>query len=164
VGTTTVTCTATDASGNSASKSFNLTVTYVAPHTASAIWGEPVAGNGTTFVANRGRNIPIKVELFLDGEPLTSGAPELIVSPCATGSGVRLALVRGNGRWNVGLDTSVLDGYCYTVTATIDGLEAGSFHLDLRSTEPAKANSDATTVSQPTATATEPAKTKKTKP
>ena len=164
VGPTTVTCTATDASGNPASERFIVTVTYAAPHTASATWGEPVAGNGTTFVANRGRNIPIKVELFLDGVPLTSGAPELIVSPCATGSGVRLALVPGNGRWNVGLDTSMLDGSCYTVTATIDGLEAGSFHLDLRGTEPAKANSHATTVSQPTVTATEPAKTKKTKP
>jgi hypothetical protein len=164
VGTTTVTCTATDASDNSASQSFNLTVTYVAPHTASAIWGEPVAGDGTTFVANRGRNIPIKVELFLDGVALTSGAPELLVSPCATGCGVRLALIRGNGRWNVGLDTSVLDGSCYTVTATIDGLEAGSFGLELRGVEPAKANSRATTVVQPATTSTEPTKPKKTKP
>jgi hypothetical protein len=143
VGSTPVTCTATDESGNSTSESFNLTVIYVTPHTASAIWGEPVAGNGTTFVANRGRNIPIKVELFLDGVAVTSGSPELIVSPCATGSGVRLALIQGNGRWNVGLDTSVLDGSCYTITATIDGLEAGSFHLDLRGADPTKAKAPA---------------------
>ena len=164
LGTTTVNCTATDASGNTSHGSFQYTVVYVAPHTASATWGEPVAGNGTTFVANGGRNIPIKVELFLDGVALTSGAPELIVSPCATGSGVRLALIRGNGRWNVGLDTSVLDGSCYTVTAMIDGLEAGSFHLDLRGAEPTKANSHATTVVQPATTSPEPTKTKKTKP
>jgi hypothetical protein len=35
------------------------------------------------------------------------------------------------GRWNAALDTSMLPGACYTVTASIDGLAAGSFRLDL---------------------------------
>ena len=137
--TTTITCTATDASRNVAEDSFNVTVIYVSPHVATATWREPVAGPGATFTANRGRNIPIKVELFVDGVARTSGSAELQLSPCATGSGIRLALVPGNGRWSVGLDTSALDGSCYTVTATIDGLEAGSFHLELRGIEPVRA-------------------------
>ena len=137
--TTTISCTGTDASGNVAEDSFKVTVIYVAPHTATAIWREPVAGPGATFTANRGRNIPIKVELFIDGVARTSGDAELQLAPCATGSGIRVALVPGNGRWSAGLDTSALDGSCYTVTATIDGLEAGSFHLDLRGSEPVQA-------------------------
>jgi hypothetical protein len=140
LGTTTVTCTATDASGNPAQDSFDVTVIYVSPHVATATWGEPIAGSGTIFVANRGRNIPIKVELFVDGVERTSGDAELVLSPCATGSGIRLALIPGNGRWNVGLDTSVLDGSCYTVTATIDGLEAGSFRLELRGADAVRAS------------------------
>jgi len=139
-GTTTVMCTATDASGNAAQDSFDITVTYVSPHVATATWGEPVAGSGATFTANRARNIPIKVELFVDGVARTSGDAELLLSPCATGSGIRLALVPGNGRWNVGLDTSLLDGSCYTVTATIDGLEAGSFRLELRGGDAVRTN------------------------
>jgi hypothetical protein len=140
LGATTVTCTATDASGNVAQDSFDVTVTYVTPHVATATWGEPVAGSGTTFTAHRGRNIPIKVELFVDGVARTNGDAELLLSPCATGSGIRLPLALGNGRWNVGLDTSALDGPCYAIAATIDGLEAGSFRLELRGTEPVRAN------------------------
>lgn len=141
LGPTTVTCTATDASGNTAQDSFDVAVTYVSPHVATATWGEPVAGPDATFTARRGRNIPIKVELFVDEVARTSGDAELLLSPCATGSGIRLALVPGNGRWNVGLDTTALDGSCYTVTATIDGLEAGSFHLELRGAEPLRTGS-----------------------
>jgi hypothetical protein len=140
LGTTAVTCSATDASGNAAQDSFDVTVAYVSPHVATATWGEPVSGSGTTLTANRGRNIPIKVELFVDGVARTSGDAELLLSPCATGSGIRLALVPGNGRWSVGLDTSTLDGSCYTATATIDGLEAGSFRLEFRGTAPVRAN------------------------
>jgi len=131
---------ATDASGNPAQDSFEVTVIYVSPHVATAIWGEPVAGANATFTANRGRTIPIKVELFVDGEVRASGDAELVLSPCATGSGLRLALAPGNGRWNVGLDTSALDGSCYTVTATIDGLDAGSFRLELRGADAVRTN------------------------
>ena len=139
LGTTTVTCTATDGSGNTARDDFDVTVVYVSPHVATATWREPVAGPGTTFTANRGRTIPIKVELFVDDVARTSGDAELLLSPCATGSGLRLALVPGNGRWSVGLDTSALDGACYTVTATIDGLDAGSFRLELRGVDEVRA-------------------------
>jgi hypothetical protein len=132
VGTTTVNCTVTDASGNTAHGSFDVTVVLVTQHTASAIWGEPIAGNETTFIANRGRTIPLKVELFVDGVAATSGDASVTLSPCATGSGLSLALTHGGGRWNASLDTSALDGSCYTVTASIDGLTAGAFRLEIR--------------------------------
>lgn len=139
VGTTTVTCTATDASGNTAQASFDWTVTYVAPHTASATWGEPVAGPGATFTANRGRTVPVKVQLFVDGTAQTSGNATFTLSPCVAGTPAIVGgLTYGGGRWNASLDTSFLPANCYTVVASIDGLAAGSFRLELRGSEPAK--------------------------
>ncbi len=137
-GTTTVTCTATDGSGNPASDTFDVTVTYVAPRTASATWGGPISGAGSTFAANRGRTIPVKVDLFVDGVEATDGGAQLTVTPCGGGSPVTLALTRGSGRWNAGLDTTELAGSCHTVVASIDGLAAGSFRLELRNAEPTK--------------------------
>jgi hypothetical protein len=51
-----------------------------------------------------------------------------------------MPLLRGGGRWNVSLDTSSLSASCYTVTASIDGLTAGAFTLELRGDEVAKAS------------------------
>ena len=139
IGTTTVTCTATDASGRSSSDSFDVTVTYVPSHTAGATWQEPIAGPGRSFTANRGRTLPVKVRLFLDDTELTAGAPWLSVTPCEGGTGPRLALSHGGGRWNASVDTSALVGSCQTVTAWVDGMRAGIFTLDLRGVEPVKA-------------------------
>lgn len=138
-GPTTVTCTARDASENSVSDSFDVTVAYVAPHTASAIWHEPVDGTGSTFVANRGRTLPVKVSLFVDGVEVTTGAAELWVTPCDGGTALDLALTFGGGRWNASLDTSALAGSCHSVTAWVDGLPAGTFTLEIRGTEPVQA-------------------------
>ena len=138
LGTTTVTCTATDESRNTATDTFDVTVTYVAPHVASAMWGEPVDGSGSTFSANRGRTIPVKVELFVDGEERTTGVAHLSVTPCGGGSAMTVDLTEGNGRWNASVDTSGLAGSCYTVAAWIDGLEAGAYRLELRGAEPVK--------------------------
>ena len=139
IGLTTVTCTATDASHNATSATFDVAVTYVAPHTASAIWGEPVAGLGDTFSANPGRTIPVKVRLFVDGVERTSGDAQLSLTPCgASGATWSAALTRGGGRWNATLDTSTLTGGCYVVAASIDGLSAGSFRLVLRGVDAAR--------------------------
>ena len=138
VGTTSVTCSATDASGNTASSTFGVTIDYVPDHVADATWLEPVGGGGT-FTANRGRSVPVKVVLAVDGMTRTSGDAHLVVTPCAGGAAITLPLAYSGGRWNAGLDTGPLAGACQTVTATIDGLVGGSFQLDLRGAEPLKA-------------------------
>ena len=159
-GTTKVTCTATDHSHNSSSASFNVSVRYVAPHTASAVWGEPVAGLGTVFSANRGRTVPVKVELSIDGSVRTAGDARLTVTPCGGGDAVTMALSFSGGRWNASLDTTALVGSCHTVAASINGLQAGAFQLELRGAEPLKANGQTTTTTaQPTKTP-KPDKTK----
>lgn len=138
VGTTTVTCTATDGSGNSASGSFDVVVGHVPAQAATAAWLEPVGGGGT-FVANRGRNLPVKVVLTVDGTTRTSGDASLTVTPCGGGDARSLPLTWSGGRWNAALDTTPLAGTCHVVTASIDGLSAGSFVLELRGAETMKA-------------------------
>ena len=160
-GPTTVTCTATDASGNSASDTFDVTVTFRAPHTASATWQDPIDVSGNTFSTNHGRTLPIKVRLFVDGAEVRTGSASLTVTPCGGGTGLDLPLTTGGGRWNASLDTSLLVGSCHTVTAWVQGLEAGSFRLELRGAEPAKANK--TPAPTPTSGPT-PASTSDTKP
>jgi hypothetical protein len=140
VGTTTVTCTASDASGNHSTTSFDVRVIYVAPVTWSATWGEPVATSGDTFSANLGRSVPIKVEIFANGVEQTSGHAVLTVTPCGGGDGLSVNLDRENGRWTGKLDTSMLPGPgCYTGTLSLDSQAAGSFQMDLRGTAPAAA-------------------------
>ena len=142
VGTTDVTCTATDQSGNASRGIFRVTVRYVAPqpeHEATAVWLEPVATPNATFMANRGRTIPVKVSLSVDGRVRSSGDAELRLTPCGGGATDELPLTWSGGRWNVSLDTSSLTASCYTVTATIDGLVAGSFTLELRDGDAPKA-------------------------
>jgi hypothetical protein len=137
VGTTPVACTAIDDSDNVATTGFDVVVDHVPVQVASAIWLEPVSGGA--LVANRGRNVPVKVVLAVDGAVRTTGQASLSVSPCDGGPALALDLTYGGGRWNAALDTGPLAGWCHTVTATIDGLTAGSFQLDLRGAELAKA-------------------------
>lgn len=140
VGVATVTCTATDDAGNSSSASFHVTVTYVAPTTWSVVWGEPVGGTPPSLVANRGRTIPVKVEIFSDGIEHQDGRAAIRVDACGGGTALRLPLAWGSGRWSVNFDTTPLAPGCYRVTARHEGHDAGSFALDLRGSEAAKAS------------------------
>jgi HYR domain/Domain of unknown function (DUF3416) len=141
LGPTTVTCTATDARGNHASAAFTVDVTYVAPaHVAAVTWFEPIGADTTTFSANRGRTIPVKADLWIDGARRTRGDAELRLVPCDGGATMHLPLAFSGDRWGAKLDTSMLTGDCYTVDAWIDGLDAGSFRLDLRGGESAAAS------------------------
>ncbi|MGK2849882.1 MAG: HYR domain-containing protein [Candidatus Limnocylindrales bacterium] len=137
VGTTTVTCTATDASGNAAAASFAVSVAYVPSHVASGTWGEPVGQGTTVFVANRGRTLPLKVVLAVDGVARSTGDAILTVTPCGGGAAVVRTLTFGGGRWDAALDTSDLTGSCHVVTASLDGLDATSFRLELSGAEAA---------------------------
>ncbi|MDH4141004.1 MAG: HYR domain-containing protein [Chloroflexota bacterium] len=135
VGTTTVTCTATDASGNSASASLTVDVSVApagtTPGAAAVQWWEPIGLGTESLVANRGRTIPIKATLDVEGEARTVGAALVAVTPCDGGNPLLLPLRFRGGRWAANLDTSGLAGACHVVEASIDGLSAGSFTLDL---------------------------------
>ena len=88
--------------------------------------------DGGTFVANHGRTIPVKVALSVGGTAATTGSAILTVTPCGGGSAVTQPLAYSGGRWNANFDTSRVGPGCYTVTASIDGVDAGSFQLDLQ--------------------------------
>lgn len=145
VGSTIVTCTATDASGNPSTAAFTVTVEYVPSHVASGTWGEPVGAGASVFVANRGRTIPLKVALAVDGQARSAGFALVEVVPCDGGPALVRALTYEGGRWGALLDTSDLAGTCYLVTASIDGLDATSFRLELRGAEAAMAGGRART-------------------
>jgi hypothetical protein len=134
VGTTTVRCTATDGSGNTGRMSFDVTVRYVPLVVWSAVWGEPVAAGGGTFVANLGRSVPVKVDLLRDGVRQTAGTARLAVTSCAGGPvATSIELTSDGGRWSGKLDTGAIGATgCYLATATLDGQVAGSFRITLR--------------------------------
>lgn len=143
IGDSSVTCTATDATGNASSASFPVSVAYVPPPptaTWSVLWGEPVGGTPPGVVANRGRTVPVKVEIFADGVEQAVGPATIRVAACGGATVVTLPLAWGSGRWSVNLDTTPFVPGCYDVTATHSGREAGSFRMDLRGAEAAKAS------------------------
>ena len=143
LGKTTVMCTATDATGNRSTGSFDVVVTYADAVAWTARWGEPVANGGAPFVANPGRTVPVKVEILADGVGQRSGVAVLTVSDCAGNAvGGPLPMTWSGGRWNVSLDTATLGGPgCYVAEASLDGHVAGSFRIDLRGAEPASIGS-----------------------
>lgn len=127
VGSTTVTCIASDAAGNSTSQAFTVTV-----HLGGVVWESPVRADGTRL--HRGRSLPIKVRAWMDGTPI-SGPAQFVVAPCA-GSKAPAMIVEagrqtGPGRWMTVLETAGLTGACYQVNLLVGGHAMGSFELDL---------------------------------
>jgi hypothetical protein len=138
LGTTTVICTARDDAGNTHSASFHVTVTLVSSVHYSVVWGEPIGGSSPSLVANQGRNVPLKLEIFANGIELTAGSAEVRIVACGGGDPLSVPLTFASGRWNGHLDTSTLRPGCYVGTVMINGAEAGSFSLDLRGADPVK--------------------------
>jgi hypothetical protein len=137
VGTTSVTCTASDAAGNAIARSFTITVTYDNPTAEYAVeWGEPISGG--TLTANPGRTVPLKIRVSVDGAEKQSGEAYLSIAPCGGGDVVAtVPLTFSGGRWMGHIDTGALNPGCYSVTLVVDGYPAGSFTLDLSGPDPA---------------------------
>ena len=137
LGASTVTCTATDDSGNVGSASFPVSVTFDPGVAWSAEWDTPIAGRPASLDANHGRTVPIKVDLFADGTKVTSAAASLRIAPCGGGDAKAVGLAWSAGRWGAHLDTALLAPGCHIVTAVADGNDAGSFVLRLRGSDTA---------------------------
>jgi HYR domain-containing protein len=136
VGTSTVRCAATDDAGNSASASFQVTVTLDQQSDVyTAQWGEPITAG--KLDANQGRTVPLKLRLFVNGVERISGDAALSIVPCGGGTPYVLPLTFSGGRWTAKLDTSLLQGGCNTATAMLDGHAAGSFEIDVHGADPA---------------------------
>ncbi len=141
VGTTAVTCTATDASGNHASGTFDVSVTLETPPAdVRATFDEPLGDGWTT--GRLGRSVPVKVDVRVDGAPLEPGtrhAPELRadrLARCDADAGVTSSIALGrltwsSGRWVLGLDTAALGAGCWRLVVLVDGTEAGAAGLRL---------------------------------
>jgi hypothetical protein len=150
LGTTTVTCTATDATGNHAASSFGVTVTFASSASWTAVWGEPVGQGTDSLVVNGSRTLPVKLRIFADGVEQTTGNGMLTVSSCASSWTMTMPLSWDSGRWNGHLDTGSLAGPgCYRVVASVDGNVAGSFRLDVRGAVPASSTKGATAKTKP---------------
>jgi HYR domain len=128
IGTTTVTCTATDAAGNAAVAAFDVTV-----HLASVNWENPVGGGLDR--ATRGSSVPLKVTAWLDGQP-ASGSAVFAVQSCGPGPSAVEASVAATWqtdpeRWMAVLDTSGLTDGCHRVALVVEGASVGSFGLEI---------------------------------
>jgi HYR domain len=152
VGTTVVTCTARDASGNTSTTNFSVRVHLV--QTLQALWEDPV-GASAGIAVNGARTVPVKVQLLVGGQPVVSGTGRLDVVACGGGPAVMTddLAIQSNGRWMGHLDTGGLTPGCYQVVASVDGQAIGSFRMDVRG--------DATGASKPAA---KPVTGKPTKP
>jgi hypothetical protein len=164
VGTTTVTCTATDATGNASSATFAVTVRYVPDVYWSVLWSEPIGGTPAALETNTSRTVPLKVRIFSDGVEQTDGSAALRVAACGGDTAVVVPLTWSSGRWAGHLDVSGLLPGCYVAVATFNGSDAGSFALDVRGATAAKASATggttATGSTQPPSKDAKPAKAK----
>jgi hypothetical protein len=122
VGTTTVTCTATDAAGNMTSGTFLVTV-----HLVSADWG----GQSGPLTVKAGRPVHLAAQALVDGTPV-GGTGSFVVAACSDGAtelSVDATWQDGSAAWTAKLETDGLALGCHRVTLVVDGTAFGSFDL-----------------------------------
>ncbi|TAK02704.1 MAG: HYR domain-containing protein [Chloroflexota bacterium] len=128
-GVTTMTCAASDASGNSTVATFDVVL-----HLGSVEWGDPV-GAAAELRVSLGRSIPLKVRAWLDGLPQAGPAAFEVWSCTARSTGSLQTAAAGwnadAARWMAVLDTSGLAAGCHTVALVRDGTSLGSFVLEI---------------------------------
>lgn len=136
-GSTTVTCTATDASGNSSSGTFVVRV-----HLAGVAWDSPLVASTPAIVANLGRTIPLKASLTVEGAawtPSSGAAPGLRLARlngCSAGAAALEtrdlgAMIWDSGRWTRNLDTSGMSAGCWRVSLVVGSTGVGDAVLSL---------------------------------
>jgi hypothetical protein len=135
VGTTTVTCSATDFHGNTGSASFSVTVDLYQLALAAPVDAPPLVNIGRA-----GRVVPVKAVVTKNGEPDLDGPVSLLVrgsSICSTADpdGIETYAAAGSsnegnlfrlsdGAWIYNLDTSapgMTAGRCYRVEVSLGG-------------------------------------------
>lgn len=129
LGTTSVACTATDASGNTASASFALTVSYDPPASYGVVFDEPIGPTGAVVV-NPGRTLPVKATILRDGVAVTSGSVDVVLTACGSTVplGAPATMSLRNDRWVLELDTTGLPA-CARGTVRLEGVAVGGFDL-----------------------------------
>ena len=143
IGSTVVTCSATDDSNNNVQAQFTVTVGLL-----SATWKEPINGPSVINAAKAGRVIPVKVEVFLNGAEIqntgavtfllyksnscTGGAMDAVETFAAVGEaagGSAYVWNADGGFWQYNLKTPSAHG-CYTGQVLLNGEVAGYFLIN----------------------------------
>ncbi len=147
LGDTTVTCTATDAAGNTSQGTFVVTVRQLA-----GTWGRPLSdGEVPALVGQPGRTIPVKLDLVSGGAAQGPGqvdAPALALdrlTACAAGAASVETRPAGafawtDGTWQLDLKTAGMLAGCWRLTATVDGAPAADAVVLLTSNASAQAS------------------------
>jgi HYR domain len=148
VGTTTVTCTATDASGNSDSTSFAIRVVRQPAVQDPAVvlvgaWGRPLHDTVPALVGRAGRTIPLKLFVTRNGGAQgrhAIAAPVLRIAPLDACGGTAAAdpdrllgsLTWSGGAWRMQLRTGKLGPGCWRLEASVDGTVVATAVIQLR--------------------------------
>jgi hypothetical protein len=120
LGATTVTCTSTDASGNTSTKSFTVTVTY----SWSGVLA-PVTSGGSY---HQGRTLPVQFTLTVASTPVTNAVVKLYLAKRSGGTvGAEFAATSTSGA--VGDNSFRFDGTGYIFNLATKGLSAGTYQL-----------------------------------
>jgi hypothetical protein len=139
VGTTEVTCTAMDASGNSAWRPMTVTV-RMGPPGMTVRWDAPLRGGSA--VVERGRTLPVKVSILVGDawlRPETGPVPVLLaqrLSSCQPGAleadTVNLGTLRpSGGRWTMNVRTGDLTAGCWRLAVDVGGAMAAGADVRL---------------------------------
>jgi HYR domain-containing protein len=138
IGTRNVTCSASDAAGNTTSRSFDVTVTLAVVgggDDVTAAWEPPFDG-AVPFVANGRGTLPLKGQFTLAGAAVTPPAePRLVLERLTACDGTVVERLDGGAfawsgdRWKVQLRTGLLTPGCWRASVAVGGSEGGSMML-----------------------------------
>ena len=150
VGSSLVTCTAVDASGNASSGGFAVVVEALPATVLTGAWLRPLSASTPALVGHAGRTLPLKVVVSEGDAPQ---GPDDITAPvlrtdrlatCAADAPAVSTIADGStfhwsgGAWHVNLDTSRLGAGCVRVSAVVDGVSVTDAVIQLTSEPVAK--------------------------